>query len=110
MSLRKKLLFTFIMLISFQCVATAFISDEQTLPLAAGIHCQHHKSPLASFLFEKTSEEEERDNFVSVELNDFSHIAVLLAQVYTPHVNITPFELRVATRPELFELHCTLLI
>jgi hypothetical protein len=102
----KKLVFTFAILISFQCVAAAFLSEDSHAPDTSGIHAQHHQSVFTSFLFEKTAEEEERDKFVAIELVDFSQIAVLLAQVYTPHIHHTPFEQRVETDIELFELHC----
>jgi hypothetical protein len=111
----RKLIRILVLLISFQCISAAFFSAEEAGndTHSVAIHSKHPKSSF-SIIFEKTAEEEraeeEGDKFFAIELTDFSELAHLLSQGYTPQINVTPYEQRIAPQHQLFKLHCVFII
>ena len=110
----RKLIRILILLISFQCISAAFftVQGSGNEVHAAALHSKHQKS--FSMIFEKAAEEErseeEGDKFLAIELVDFSKLATLRSLGYTPHINSTPYEQRIAPQHQLFMLHCVFII
>jgi hypothetical protein len=106
---------TVLLLITFECITPVFV---QPVPPDTGQTTLRAKSDagslFASLIFEKMEEEEkneeERDKFLSIELADFTKIAILLSQVHTPQVPQQRIEHRFDLTPPLFKLFCVFLI
>jgi hypothetical protein len=71
-------------------------------------HSPHSKPSLSSLLFEKTEEktEEDRNQFLTVELADFTQLTVCLSLVHTPSISISSLEQASDTQPPLFKRFC----
>jgi hypothetical protein len=111
----KSLVQMVIFIMTFECITAVFAQAE-----SGDIHhttVQSKSSSTSAFLSiisEKTEEEErseeERDKFgSSIELADFSKIAIFLSKVHTPQVYFVPYKHRF-DQPSLFMLHCVFLI
>jgi hypothetical protein len=102
-----------ILLITTQSVSPAFFLSHKTNSHRIAFHSAEPNSSLESLLFEKTEEENNEDDrakFVTVEIADFTRLAVYLSQVHTRNKPFVSLELRFDTQPPLFQRICALLI
>jgi hypothetical protein len=111
----KCLITLVIALMIFECVNAAFIQPQQIESAKASFHEKNNNaSVFSTILCERAEEEEkseqERDRFVTIEIADFSQIAIVLSEVHTPVIAITPYEHRFDIQPSLFKRYCVYLI
>ena len=98
---------------TFECITAVFVQAESGDIHNTTLHSKSSStSAFLSIVSEKTEEErseEERDKFTSIELADFSKIAIFLSKVHTPQVYFVPYE-HSSVQPSLFMLNCAFLI
>lgn len=109
----KSLIQIVILIMTFECITAVFAQAESGDTHNTTLHTKSsNTSGFLSIVSEKTEEErseEEYDKFTSIELADFSKIAVFLSRVHTPQVYFVPYEHR-SHQPSLFMLNCVFLI
>ena len=103
-----------ILIMTFECITAVFAQAESGDVHHTTLRSKSsNTSAFLSIISEKTEEEErseeERDKFCSIELADFSKIAIFLSKVHTPQVYFVPYKHRF-DQPSLFMLNCVFLI
>jgi hypothetical protein len=95
-------------------IASESVSQGLFLPYGIdahqiSFHSPHSEPSLSSLLFEKTEEEkteEDRSKFLTVELADFTQLAVCLSLVHTPRISFSSLEHASDTQSPLFKRFC----
>jgi hypothetical protein len=112
-TIAESLICLIILLITSQSVSPALLLPDSIDSLQTNFHSSQSKASLASILFEKTEEEqteEERCKYLTVELADFTRLAVYLSLVHTPNIPFLSLEQHFDTQPPLFKRFCVFII